>query len=72
MTGLAIEPHPPETASDTLGSIVSTLLAASADTSDLALLLDSELNVEGSDCSFSFILVPGADGVDELLARLGL
>jgi chemotaxis protein CheC len=72
MTGLAIEPRPPQTASDMLSAIVSTLLVADAEESDLALLLDSELIVEGEECSFSFMLVPAADGVSELLGRLGL
>ena len=35
-------------------------------------LLDSALVVEGSECSFQFMLVPSAAGVDELLTRLGL
>jgi chemotaxis protein CheC len=72
MTGLAIEPKPPQTVSDMLGAIVSTVLAENAAGSDLALLLDSDLIVEGEACSFSFMLVPTADGVAELLSRLGL
>jgi hypothetical protein len=35
-------------------------------------MLDSELAVEGSDCSVAFMLVPSQDGVGELLGRLGL
>ena len=39
---------------------------------DVALMLDSNLVVEGEDCSVSFLLVPDQGGVDELLSRLGL
>jgi chemotaxis protein CheC len=72
MTGMALEPTPPATATDMLGAIVQTVLAEKAGSGDVALLLDSELVVEGSDASISFLLVPDAGGVEQLLARLGL
>jgi chemotaxis protein CheC len=72
MTGMALEPTPPATATDRLGAIVQTVLAEKAGSGDVALLLDSELVVEGSDASVSFLLVPDAGGVEQLLARLGL
>ena len=72
MTGIAIEPTPPATATDMLGAIVQTVLAGQAHAGDVALMLDSELAVEGSDCSIAFMLVPSEDGVGELLERLGL
>ena len=72
MTGLEIEPRPPELVTDMLGAIVATVLVANAETTDLALMLDSDLSVECEECSFSFMLVPTADGVKELLTRLGL
>jgi chemotaxis protein CheC len=72
MTGMAIEPTPPATATDMLGAIVQTVLAGQAHAGDIALMLDSELEVEGSDCSIAFMLVPSQDGVGELLERLGL
>jgi chemotaxis protein CheC len=72
MTGLAMEPRPPEAVSDMLGAIVSTVLAVNAESNQLALLLDSDLIVEGEQCSFSFMLVPTAEGVDDLLTRLGV
>ena len=72
MTGIAIEPTPPATATDMLGAIVQTVLAGQAHAGDVALMLDSELAVEGSDCSIAFMLVPTEDGVGELLERLGL
>jgi chemotaxis protein CheC len=72
MTGMEIEPTPPATATDMLGAIVQTVLAEKAGSGDVALLLDSQLVVEDSDASVSFLLVPDAGGVDLLLARLGL
>jgi chemotaxis protein CheC len=72
MTGLTLEPRPPQTVSDMLGAIVSSVLATSANASDLALFLDSKLSVDDSDCSFSFMLVPSPEGLAELLSRLGL
>ena len=55
-----------------LGAIVQTVLAERAGAGDVALLLDTDLVVEDSDASVSFLLVPDAGGVDQLLARLGL
>jgi chemotaxis protein CheC len=72
-TGQQIEPGPPQAASDMLGALVSSILAASADTADVALLLDSALRVEGSgDATISFILVPSTASVRDLLAKLGI
>lgn len=72
MTGIDIEPTPPSTATDMLGALVATVLAGAAMGSDIALMLDSNLVVEGEDCSISFLLVPDQGGVDLLLSRLGL
>jgi chemotaxis protein CheC len=72
MTGLHLEPKPPETATDMLAAIVSTVLATGAESTDIALMLDSDLIVEGTECSLSFMLVPHKNGVSELLTRLGL
>ena len=72
MTGMEIEPTPPATATDLLGAIVETVLAGAAMTGDVALMLDSNLVVEGEDCSISFLLVPDQGGVELLLSRLGL
>jgi chemotaxis protein CheC len=71
MTGLDMEPEPPQSATDMLAAIVASVLAGRAD-GDLALVLDSDLTVEGEDCSISFLLVPSHGGVQELLTRLGL
>jgi chemotaxis protein CheC len=72
MTGMELEPTPPAAATDMLAAIVETVLAQRAGAGDVALLLDTDLVVEGSDTSVSFLLVPDAGGVDQLLARLGL
>lgn len=72
MTGLRIELGPPEQVVDMLGAIVGSILAMSAGASDVALMLDSALIIEGRACSLSFLLIPSADGVDGLLAQLGL
>ena len=72
MTGMSIEPTPPGVATDMLGAIVQSILAAQSGAADMALLLDSELVVENEDCSVSFLLVPEQGGVEQLLARLGL
>jgi chemotaxis protein CheC len=72
MTGMAIEPTPPATATDMLGAIVETVLAGHAIAGDTALLLDSDLTIAGAECSISFLLVPDQGGVDGLLSRLGL
>jgi chemotaxis protein CheC len=72
MTGLQIELGPPEQVFDMLGAIMGSILAMSAGASDVALMLDSALIIEGQACSLSFLLIPAADGVDELLTQLGL
>jgi chemotaxis protein CheC len=72
MTGLEIEPHPPETVSDMVGAIMATVLAVQADQTNLALVMDSRLIVEGQECELTFLLLPSLEGIGELLARLGL
>jgi chemotaxis protein CheC len=72
MTGMDIEPTPPSTATDMLGALVASALAGAAMTGDVALMLDSNLLVEGEDCSIAFLLVPDQGGVELLLSRLGL
>ncbi|MBE2315334.1 chemotaxis protein CheC [Solirubrobacter sp. CPCC 204708] len=72
MIGMELEPTPPAAATDMLGTIVETVLAERAGAGDVALLLDSDLVVEGEDCSVSFLLVPDQGGVDQMLERLGV
>ncbi len=71
MLGMEIEPCPPETAWDLLGAIVATVLLEQGE-ADGALLLDSDLVVEGESCGLSFLLLPAGGGIRELLSRMGL
>ena len=72
MTGLALEPSPPQPAYDMLGAIVESVLLSAGDR-DVALMLDSKLIVEGGEeCSPSFLFIPSEGGVEEMLTRLGV
>jgi chemotaxis protein CheC len=72
LTGLHFDLGPPNTVYDMLGAILGSILAVNAGAGDVALMLDSALIIEGQACSLSFLLIPTADGVDGLLAQLGL
>jgi chemotaxis protein CheC len=72
MVGIDLQPGPPQSAKDMLGSIVESILLASAETTDTALLIDSDIRIEGEGTSVQFMLIPSADGVSTLLSRLGL
>ncbi|HET6447936.1 MAG TPA: chemotaxis protein CheC [Conexibacter sp.] len=72
MTGLALEPQPPHVLYDMLGAVVASVLSATVGELEVALMLDAELSVEEAACGLSFLLLPSADGVAELLGRLGL
>jgi chemotaxis protein CheC len=72
MAGFELALRPPDSARDMLGAVVASVLAARSDGHDLAIMLDSELEVEGKACALSFMLLPTPAGVDELLERIGL
>ncbi len=72
MTGLTLLPSPPTLATDLLGAIVASVLAQAAGENDVALVLDSELDLAETPCSLSFLLLPASGRADELLAPLGL
>ncbi len=72
MTGLHLEPCPPHLTTDMLGAIVSSLALAQDGSTELVLVLDSELEVSGEPCSISFVLLPTDGGVIDLLTPLGL
>jgi chemotaxis protein CheC len=72
MTGLNLEPRPPHLTTDMLGAIVSSLALAHLASSDLVLVLDSELGVAQEPCSISFVLLPTQGSVTDLLTPLGL
>lgn len=69
---LEIEPRPPHVVNDMLGAIVASLLTETVGETDIALVLDSELDVHDVACSLTFLLLPTAGGVAELLGHLGL
>ena len=55
-----------------LGAIVSSLALTQTTSTELVLVLDSELEVENEPCSISFVLLPTEGGVTDLLTPLGL
>jgi len=72
LAGVTLEPRPPHVVHDMLGAVVASLLTETVGDTDVALVLDSELDVQDAACSMSFLLLPTAGGVRELLARLGV
>jgi chemotaxis protein CheC len=72
MTGLTMLPSAPQVMNGPYASILTSVLARTAGHSDTALVLDSELDITGSPCAISFLLLPESDGVLELLSPLGL
>jgi chemotaxis protein CheC len=72
MTGLSMLPGTPQVITDLLGAIVASVLAGATGHGDMALVLDSELDITGEPCAISFLLLPEAGGVNDLLAPLGL
>jgi chemotaxis protein CheC len=72
MTGLHLEPCPPHITTDMLGAILSSLALTQTTSTDLVLVMDSELEVENEPCSISFVLLPTDGGVSDLLRPLGL
>jgi len=72
MTGLHLEPRPPHLTTDMLGAIVSSLALSQTASTELVLVLDSELSIADEPCSISFVLLPTEGGVSDLLAPLGL
>jgi chemotaxis protein CheC len=72
LTGMTVTPRPPETVSDMLGAIVSTALVAGLESSDVAIIMDSKLDVGGTASSFGFLFIPAVRGLADLLDRLGV
>ncbi len=72
MTGMDLEPAPPQVVHDMLGAILASVLIGRGEDIDVALVLDSNITVEGEACSMSFLLLPENGGVEDLLGRLGL
>lgn len=72
MTGLSIEPEPPEIEVDLLGHVLERRLTAGRDPSDPAILMRSSMTVEASETSFAFLFVPQFAEITQLLGALGL
>ena len=72
MTGLSLEPAPPEHVRDGAATVVSDMLAPLAAASGMTLVLQSALSLGGQAHSISFLLLPTDGRVDALLAPLGL
>jgi chemotaxis protein CheC len=69
LTGLALEPAPPERVRDMLSAVLqSALLIESSD--DQVIVLESTLAVAGQECSPTFLFVPLRGSVDDILMRL--
>jgi chemotaxis protein CheC len=71
MTGMELEPEPPEIEVDLLGSLVQRSLAG-ADPSDPTVLMRSVMTIEASDAKFAFLFVPRLGAVESLLEHLGV
>ena len=72
ITGLGLMPGPPRLRNDGPAEILGSLIERPGKSGELVLVLDSVLNVAELPCSISFVLLPTAGGVTELLAPLGL
>jgi chemotaxis protein CheC len=72
MVAMTLEPSPPQVVEDMLGAILQSVLLGRGEDVDSALILDSQLMVEAEQCSLSFLMLPAAGGVAQLLERLGL
>lgn len=72
ITGLELAPCPPRLSTDGPAAVFESLADGPGDKSELVLVLDSVLHVAELPCSISFLLLPTAGGVSELLAPLGL
>ena len=72
MTGLTLEPVPAAPDHRHAGRDRRLAGARRRPGTDLALVLDSELDVAGEPCSISFLLLPTDGGVTDLLTPLGL
>ena len=72
MTGLELDLTPPQRSPTCSRRSSRPCLASRANETDTALILDSELRVEGEECSLSFLPPPEPGGVGEILARMGV
>jgi chemotaxis protein CheC len=69
LTGLVLDPSPPERVSDMLSAVLESALLI--DTSaEQVIVLESTLSVAGDECSPTFLFVPLRGSVDDILMRL--
>ncbi len=72
MSGIQFEVHPPDVLNDLIGSIMSSLVAATTRDIENVLLIDSTIGVNEADAEMSVLFVPYDDGINQLLERLGV
>jgi chemotaxis protein CheC len=72
MTGIPLEPEPPQVEVDQLGRMISQSSATVGHANDPTVLMRSYLTVEGSTARFSFLFIPRLKSVERLLERLGV
>jgi chemotaxis protein CheC len=71
LTGLSLEPSPPEGVRDMLRAVLSSALLHD-DGNDHVLILESTLSVAVTECSPTFLFVPTGGSVEEIIERLGV
>jgi len=69
--GLTFEPEPPEVSEGMLGAVLSTVLAMSTVVTNYAVLVDTQLKVEKSDCTVRFLFIPSDTSVEALISNIG-
>lgn len=69
--GMTFEPEPPEVASGMLGAVLGTVLAMSTVMTNYAVLVDTVLKVDKTDCTVRFLFIPSDSSVDVLISSLG-
>lgn len=72
MTGLPLEPCPPDVDIDVLGTLIERAVTQSAAPSDPTVLMRSVLEIESSEARFAFLFVPQLTSLDGLLDALGV
>ena len=72
MAGLEYDQSTPMLVRDMLGAIVESALAYGVGTSDLALMIDTSLEIEGSACNLDVLLVPRQDSIERVFQTLGI
>lgn len=69
--GLTFEPEPPEVSEGMLGAVLSTVLAMSTVVTNYAVLVDTQLKVDGGACTVRFLFIPSDTSVEALIENIG-